>query len=134
MNPDKTVLLVDDDPKLLRGLKRHLEDAGYQILTAVSAAEGMAVLKHHDVDAVICDNQMPGLPGTSFLAKVRRLHPQVVRMMLTGSISKNDARWVVNEIGVYRLLNKPCSPLELATSVRQAIETADRGLFAIAKR
>lgn len=125
MNSCRTILLIDDDPKLLRALERHLEDEGYKIVTAVSAAEGMAVLKHHHVDAVICDHMMPGTSGTQFLANVRRDHPEVVRFMLTGNISKNDAWRVVNEIGVCRLFIKPCSPLELAISVRQATDTAN---------
>ena len=127
ISPDKSVLLVDDDPKLLRGLERHLEDSGYKIVTAVSAAEGLAALNHYDIDAVICDNQMPGTTGTEFLANVRRNHPNVVRIMLTGNITKNEARRVVNDIGVYKLFSKPCSPLDLAICIRQAIETANCG-------
>ncbi len=124
----KTVLLVDDDAQLLRGLERNLADKNYDVLTAVSAAEAMAVLKQHEVHAVICDNQMPGTSGTQFLSIVRRDHPNVVRVMLTGCISPTDAWKVVNDIGVYRLFTKPCNALELAIAIRQGIEIAASGV------
>lgn len=124
---EKSILLVDDDPKLLRGLERHLNDTEYTILAAVSAAEGLAVLKHHHVDAVICDNRMPGTSGIQFLADVKKKHPSVIRFMLTGNITKLDAWRLTNEIGVYRIFTKPCSPHELYVSIREAIETASPG-------
>lgn len=124
----RTVLLVDDDARLLRGLQRVLNDAGLHVLTAVSAAEGLAALKCFHVDAVICDNRMAGVSGRAFLATVRSRYPGVVRFMLTGDITPGDAVRVVNDIGVCRLFKKPCDPQDILTAVRQVFDTLDHGV------
>ena len=123
MNEDQyTVLLVDDDAQLLRGLERSLCSERLRILTAVGAAEAAGMLKSYPVDLIVSDNQMIGMSGTAFLAQVRRDYPDVIPIVLTGSISTAEAFRANHEIGVYRLLTKPCNANELATLIWQALE------------
>lgn len=119
--PLKTVLLVDDDGKLLRGLERSFADEDYQLITAVSAAEAKACLAKFSVDLILSDNLMPGVLGTQFLAEVRQEYPHVKLLMLSGYMPAAAAQRAMAEIGVLQVLNKPCKASEVAAAIRQAL-------------
>lgn len=116
------VLLVDDEKSVTAGLKRQLRGEPYQILEAASGAEALAILAQEEVDVVVSDEQMPGMPGSEFLTQVRRAYPDTIRIMLTGHASIESAVQAINEGGIYRYLLKPCSPFEMAATIRQGLE------------
>lgn len=116
------VLLVDDERCVTAGLKRQLRGEPYQILEAGSGAEALTILAEEQVDVIISDEQMPGMPGSEFLTQVRRAYPDTIRIILTGHASIESAVQAINEGGIYRYLLKPCSPLEMASTIRQALE------------
>lgn len=117
---DKNVLIVDDDAKIRRSLSRAFEDEGFEVDVAISSAEARVLLDRNDFDAIICDNQMPGLNGTRFLAEISKTFPDVKRFMLTGDITNTEAFLVDKEIGVCALLEKPCSSEKLLAAVKTA--------------
>ncbi len=82
----KTLLFVDDDPNLLRGLKRGLHSlrGQWQMMYADSGKEGLELLKKTAVDVVVSDYRMPEMNGYEFLQEVRQHHPEIIRIMLTG--------------------------------------------------
>ncbi len=116
------VLLVDDEPNLLRALSRSLRQQPYRINTARSAEEAMDILKAHRVDLIVSDEQMPGISGTKFLSWVADNFPEVPRIILTGQPSVPSALRAINEGGVYRYFTKPCDIVELALAIRQGLE------------
>ena len=71
--PKPNILIVDDEPKILRALVRVLRKEGYRVLTAESGAAGLEVLGNHDVSVVIADYRMPGMSGVDFLLKAKAL-------------------------------------------------------------
>ena len=115
------VLIVDDDPRLLRGLERHFDDAGFIVTTAVSAAEAQVILTEYLVDAIVCDNQMPGTSGKRFLATVSRDYPEVALFMLSGDVTKHDEWLIEQEIGVDGLFHKPCNPVEILAAIKEVV-------------
>ena len=117
----KTVLLVDDDGRLLRGLQRSFVDEDYELLTAVSAAEAKVLLASQQVDLILSDNLMPGALGTEFLAEVRKEHPQIKLMMLSGYVPDIVAQRAMDDIGVLQVLNKPCKASDVAAAIRDAL-------------
>jgi DNA-binding NtrC family response regulator len=134
-----TVLLVDDEPKVLSALKRLLRDEPYEILTAGNAEEAADVLGSAPVDLIVCDEEMPGMPGTEFLAKVARDYPDVVRIVLTGHPTLPGALRAINEGRVYQFFTKPCNEIDLAIAMRRALEQKDlmarsRDLLEVTKR
>jgi len=134
-----TVLLVDDDPQVLSGLSRILHKEPYRLLTATSAEEAARILTDESVDLIVCDEQMPGMRGTEFLAGVARDYPDIVRIVLTGQPSLTAALRAINEGRVYHFFTKPCNEIELALTIRHALEQKDllqksRELLEITKR
>ena len=116
----KTVLLVDDDATLLRGLERHLAEE-YRVLTAFSPVEACVVAGREHVDLILSDNLMSGELGTEFLKKVSEQYPQIKLMMLSGYMPDAVAKRVVNECGVTQVLIKPCAATEVALAIRNAL-------------
>jgi len=134
-----TVLLVDDEPNVLRGLTRVLHREAYQILTANSAEEAGRLLERHSVDLIISDEEMPGMSGTEFLARVAQHHPDIIGIVLTGHPTLPAALRALNEGNVHQFFTKPCNEIDLAISIRRALEQKDllvkaRELLAVTKR
>jgi response regulator RpfG family c-di-GMP phosphodiesterase len=128
------ILCVDDDANLLEGLKRQLRKQ-FTLETALSGEAGLAVLKAQGPFAVVVsDMRMPGMNGARFLAQVRELAPDTVRMLLTGQAGIQDAIAAVNEGNIFRFLTKPCPPEVLASALQAALQqyhliTAERTLL-----
>jgi DNA-binding NtrC family response regulator len=134
-----TVLLVDDEPNILDGLIRVLRKEPYEILTAGNTEEAAEVLDGAAVDLIVCDEEMPGMPGTEFLARVARDYPDVVRIVLTGHPTLPAALRAINEGRIYQFFTKPCNEIDLAITIRRALEGKDllaksRDLLEVTKR
>ncbi len=117
-----SVLLLDDEPKVLSGLKRALRKEPYELLCATTAEEAFAILRERPIDVVISDQDMPGMPGTAFLAKVRERYPSTCRLMLTGKATLDVALQAINDDAVRQFFTKPCDPATLAQSIRNLIK------------
>ncbi len=102
-----SVLLVDDDPALLRAVARALRDPELEILTAASAPEALEILRKRPIDVLVSDIDMPGVSGLELIAMVRREFPATVRMLLTGAATSDRAIEAINEGEVARFLVKP---------------------------
>ena len=134
-----TVLLVDDEPIVLVVLKRVLRDEPYEILTAGNAEEAAQVLGGTPVDLIVCDEEMPGMLGSEFLASVARDYPDTVRIMLTGHPTLPAALRAINEGRIYQFFTKPCNEIDLAIAMRHALVQKDlmiksRELLELTKR
>ncbi len=117
-----TVLLVDDDPLVIEGLKRALHKETYETLSAVSAQNAFEILARKKVDVVVSDEMMPGMPGSDFLGVVCNKYPETIRIILTGHPNLETALRSINKGHVYRFLIKPCSGVELCITIKQAIQ------------
>jgi len=116
------ILFVDDEPNVTNALKHTLRKEKYDILIANSADEALAILGRELVDVVVSDEKMPGMSGSQLLAKVRREYPDTVRIILTGQASLDAAIRAINEGEIYRFLSKPCNGMELAVTIRHALQ------------
>jgi two-component system probable response regulator PhcQ len=121
----RTVLLVDDDPRVLAGLSRALRGEPYEVIGAGSGEEALEILEGKPVDVVISDEDMPGMRGTALLQRVRERYPDTVRFMLTGKGTLENAVQAINAGGISRFFMKPCNSIDLAVSIRQGLEHRD---------
>lgn len=116
-----SILCVDDEPRVLDGLKLTLR-RGFDVSTATSGAEGLAMLKQMAGAAVVVsDMRMPGMDGAAFLTKVKELWPDSTRLLLTGETGRDAAVAAVNEGQIFRFLTKPCAPEKLTAAVEAAV-------------
>ena len=120
--PQRTLLLVDDEPNILAALKRLFRREGHTILTASSGAEGLAVLARHKVDVILSDQRMPGMTGVEFLRAAKAHYPDTIRMVLSGYTELQSVTDAINEGSIYRFLTKPWDDEQLLAHVHKAFE------------
>ncbi len=113
MSKQYRILLVDDQPEVLKSLRRTLMREDLQILTCSSAVEGLEILDQEGIDLVISDNDMPAISGIDFLQRVRLRHPRVQRVLLTGRADLRLAMRALNEGAAHRFLQKPWDRIDL---------------------
>ncbi|RFC34038.1 MAG: PAS domain S-box-containing protein/diguanylate cyclase (GGDEF) domain-containing protein [Candidatus Nitrotoga sp. SPKER] len=120
LKPSRTMLLVDDEANILSALKRLLRRDGYDILTAMSAEQGLEILASHRVDVIISDQLMPGMSGVEFLRRVKTLHPDTVRLVLSGYTDLQAVTDAINEGSIYKFLSKPWDDGILRANIEEA--------------
>jgi response regulator RpfG family c-di-GMP phosphodiesterase len=119
---NEPILFVDDDPNILDAYQRTLRRQ-FKIERALCAREGLEALKVRGPYAVVvADMQMPEMNGVEFLAEVRQIAPQTVRMMLTGNADQQTALEAVNEGQIFRFMTKPCPPENLAKALEAGVQ------------
>jgi two-component system, probable response regulator PhcQ len=120
MNDEKIkILLVDDEPNVLKALTRLLKQ--YDITTAESGEDALKLAAQQAFPLVISDYRMPGMNGIDFLILFKRLQPDSVRIVLTGYADLEGAQHAINEAEVFRFINKPWSNLEIQHVVESGL-------------
>jgi DNA-binding response OmpR family regulator len=132
------VLLVDDEQRLLDGLRRNLRGR-YAITTASCGQEGLtalsaAVQEANPFAVVVSDMQMPGMSGAQFLTQAHTLVPDTVLMILSGQADLTSTIAAVNDANLFRFLTKPIEPDDLITALdaglrQNQLVTAERELL-----
>ena len=128
------ILFVDDEPSVLDGYKRILHRE-FEVDTAVGGEQGLASIRDRGPYSVVTsDMRMPGMNGAQFLAQVRQLTPDTVRMLLTGYTDLDAAMLAVNEGNIFRFLTKPCDKEVLTNAINAGLAqyrlvTAERELL-----
>jgi predicted signal transduction protein with EAL and GGDEF domain/CheY-like chemotaxis protein len=118
--PPQTLLLVDDDVNVLSSLHRLFRRDGYRILTAASPAEAFDLLALYPVQVIVCDQRMPILSGTEFLAKVKEMYPDTIRIILSGYTGLEAVLDSINRGAIYRFYTKPWDDTQLRDNIRLA--------------
>ena len=122
---DGHILIVDDEKNILEALRRVLSEEPFEVVTATSGGEGLALLETHPIKVVISDERMPGMSGSDFLQLVQGRFPETVRIMLTGHASLEAAMRAVNYGDIFRFFTKPWNDLELIQTIHAAVEKHD---------
>ncbi|HEY8145459.1 MAG TPA: response regulator [Kofleriaceae bacterium] len=115
------ILAIDDDPEILQSLRRALSGIGCPVLTTEDADQVFAILEDQPIDLLISDIDMPAMNGLELVRRVRTIHPDVVRILLTGHATFDAARRAINEGEVHRFLSKPFDPAELRSVVADGL-------------
>lgn len=115
-----TVLLVDDDPDLLRLLCMRLQSAGYTVQTAASGAEALTRIAVVRPQTVITDLRMRGMDGMTLFERIHSQHPALPVIVLTAHGTIPDAVQATQR-GVFGYLTKPVEARELLSLVARAL-------------
>jgi DNA-binding NarL/FixJ family response regulator len=116
-----SLLFVDDEPEILESLRRALRADGYELLTTTSPTEAIAILAKRHVDIIVTDLRMPDMSGLELVTHVRRMHPDVVRVLLTGFATLDSALEAINVGAVGRYLTKPWDNDELRADIQDVV-------------
>jgi two-component system response regulator MprA len=111
-----TVLIVDDDQKLLKMLRRTLVYEGFDVATAADGREALAKVDAHRPDVIVLDWLMPGLDGIGVMERLRAAHDETMILMLTARDAIED-RVEGLESGADDYLVKPFAPAELLARI-----------------
>lgn len=115
------ILIVDDEEIVLVALRDTLKQMGYQVVTAITVAEGLNHLRAESFAVVFTDYQMPQLTGLEFLAQVRVLQPEASRILITAVLNLGTVINAINRAEVLRFLIKPWRREELEETVIAAV-------------
>ncbi len=126
MSAKPRVLFVDDEERIVN-LLRLMFRGTYEVLTATSGAEALAIVRSQPVHVIVSDQRMPGMPGIELLDHVRSESPATVRMLLTGYSDLAAIVGSVNQGEVFRFLNKPWQQVEMRAALAEAAEVASLG-------
>jgi len=116
-----TILVIDDDVRMLDGLAKRLAKEGFEVHQAGDGESGLRVLREQPVHVVLTDLRMPGLDGFAVLREVRELGGEAEVVMLTGHGSIDLAVQAIKE-GAYDFLTKPPDPERLVHTIARAAE------------
>lgn len=118
----KTILIVDDEERLLRLVQAYLEQEGFRILTAKDGHEALASARAEKPDLIVLDLMMPVMDGFEFLRRYRQ-EAQTPVVLLTARVEETD-KVVGLELGADDYVTKPFSPRELLARVRAVLRRA----------
>jgi chemosensory pili system protein ChpA (sensor histidine kinase/response regulator) len=127
-----TVLVVEDDPAVLRGHTKLLEQGGFDVLPAVNGMEAFDRLRGSvPIHAILCDVDMPTLNGTGFFEQLEEILPEMAGrvVFVTGHADEPEIRKFLEQTG-QPFLGKPIHKDQLVDAVRQIVERRGSGGFA----
>jgi len=123
--PKYRLLLVDDEPGIVKALARVFRQENYEVVTAGNGNEGLARLAEGGFQLVISDFMMPGMDGAHFLREVKQRSPDTIRIMLTGHANTDAVMGAINDGAVYKFILKPWNDDDLRVTVALALEQFD---------
>jgi DNA-binding NarL/FixJ family response regulator len=117
------VLIADDHPLILAGIKRALESAdGFEVVAeANSGSQVLPLISQTDPDLALLDLRMPEMDGLTCLDRIRKQHPKVKVVILSVSTDPEVVQTVLNH-GAAAYVVKSVNPIDLSSALRQALE------------
>ncbi len=114
------ILIVDDEAAVLRSLERLISRAGYQVITASSGAQALALLADNPVQIILSDFRMPLMCGNELLKAVKKRSPQVVGLILSAYADFDAVVESLNSGIAYKFLQKPWTDHLLLAEIQKA--------------
>ncbi|MCW3107120.1 MAG: hybrid sensor histidine kinase/response regulator [Segetibacter sp.] len=120
-NTKISVLYIDDEENNLLAFKASFRRT-FEVFTATSAARGLNILNEEKIHIIIADQRMPQSTGVEFFDIVKKIHPDPIRILLTGYTDVEAIIDAINKGQIYRYIKKPWDTLELETTINNAYE------------
>jgi two-component system alkaline phosphatase synthesis response regulator PhoP len=116
---NETILVIDDEPKIVKQARDYLERSSFRVVTAGDGKMALAQARHERPDLVVLDLNLPGMDGLDVCRALRR-ESDVPIIMLTARVDETD-RLIGLELGADDYITKPFSPRELVARVRAVL-------------
>ena len=117
-----TILVVDDDRNTRESLKRGLNRAGYNVVTAEDGSKAVPVLQDQEVDLLITDYKMPGIDGLRLASTARVVRPHVAVIMISAFANVDTAVSAIKQ-GIFDVIEKPVKMRDVKKAAARALET-----------
>lgn len=130
MSESRRVLVVDDDAVVGHSINRVLTGEGYQVRETASGVEALEALDHQRYDMVFTDIRMPGMDGLDMAARLRKSHPEMPVVVITGYGTEASEK-KASDIGVAGFLRKPLSPGTIIEHAERVLRERDETQEAI---
>src|ERR1035437_6946888 len=114
------VLVVDDEPDMLRACRRILENKSYTVLTATDGPPALELLQQETVDVMVVDLRLPSMDGLAVMREARRLYPDMAILMITAYATLDTAVQAVRE-GAFDFIPKPFSMEQFEVAVERSL-------------
>ncbi|MBI5664633.1 MAG: response regulator [Nitrospirae bacterium] len=116
------ILVVDDDPIIIKSAWRSLEPEGYNVEGVLSGREAMDKIEHNNYDLVVTDLMMPGIDGITFIRWLRQFRPAVGIVVVTGHlIQEMETIKEAHKLGIITHMRKPFTPAMLKDVVKETL-------------
>jgi DNA-binding response OmpR family regulator len=120
----RTVLLVDDEPKIVQLVRLYLEKDGYRVLAAKDGLEALELARHKRPDLVLLDLMLPGIDGLD-VCRILQAESDIPIIMLTAKSTDEDTL-IGLELGADDYITKPFNPREVVARVRAVLRRLDK--------
>ncbi|MEE9442596.1 MAG: response regulator [candidate division Zixibacteria bacterium] len=121
MSRSLDILVVDDEQVVLDSVKKHLRMEDYNLITVLSAKEGLDLLDKSTLDIILTDLMMPEIDGLELMRIVKDKYPHIPIIMITGYATINTALQAT-QLGAFDYVAKPFTKSELISVVQRAAE------------
>jgi two-component system alkaline phosphatase synthesis response regulator PhoP len=118
-----TILIIEDEPELVKVLRSYLEQAGFHVLTAYRGDSGLSTWEHKRPDLVLLDLNLPGMDGLDVAREIRRKSNTPI-IMLTARVEETD-QLIGLELGADDYIPKPFSPRVVVARVRALLRRSE---------
>ena len=122
----KSILVVDDEKRILSLLKAYLEQQGFSVVTAAYGQDALYLARQQKPDLIILDVLMPEMDGYEFMRQHRKERETPI-ILLTAKVEEDD-KVIGLELGADDYITKPFSPRELTSRVRAVLRRTGQGL------
>lgn len=124
MTEPAKILWVDDEANILKSIRRLFMDMDtVEIIPCASGEEALEIIRQHpDVQVVVSDYRMPGMNGIDFLRQINDMHPETIRIVLSGYADTGSVVGAINEGRIYKFIAKPWNDDALRVTISKAIE------------
>jgi DNA-binding response OmpR family regulator len=124
---NRTILVVDDEPRIVELARDYLEHAGFTVVTASDGPAALAAVRSRRPDLVVLDLGLPGLDGLDVTKQIRG-GPETTELPIVMLTARDDEldKLLGLELGADDYLTKPFSPRELVARVKAVLRRADR--------
>src|SRR5215468_8726869 len=120
-NKPPVIVCVDDDEAMLSTVVRCLKREPLDVRSTLSASEALGWIASEDVAVLVSDYDMPEMTGAQLAGHARRVHPETVRILLTGKRTLDTAIDGINQGEIFRFLNKPFDNEQLRSAVHAGV-------------
>lgn len=119
------ILVIDDDPEVQRAVRRTLEPAGYDVVTAVHGGIAMEIFRDAVPALVVLDLRLPGKSGQDLCREMRN-ESTTVPILVLSAVSDETDKVLLLDLGADDYMTKPFSPRELLARVRAAMRRVEK--------